>query len=353
MSSELANFYLRTRAARKIIVVDLGFLGDTLHLIPALWEIERHYPQAELHVVSSPLGAETLGLAPCVDRAWSFPLGPPSPPWWRHWDVVRAMRRERFDLAFNLNGADRSIFVTAALGTRWRVAHEGGRKHFWNSWLIPQWVARRSTKLAVYEQRRQALAACGLELDAPRWDLRIPEAAVRRAESLVPSGAIHFSVNASGSLKEWPLPHWIELARGLLERNLGLKIVATGSAAERETARLRELARAVNQPGLQTLSGLSVSELAAVLARCSQHIGADSGVLHLAMALGVPTFSIFREYPGLKEWLPRGPQHRYISADCPCARQKHATCTDRGVAVCLAGITPELVARALCAQAAT
>src|SRR5438552_530664 len=149
MSSELANFYLRTRAAGKIIVVDLGFLGDTLHLIPALWEIKRHYPQAGLHVVSSPLGAEALALAPCVDRAWSFPLGPPSPRWWRHWHVVRALRRERFDLAFNLNGADRSIFITALTGAPWRVAHEGGRKHFWNSWLIRDWISRRDPKLPV------------------------------------------------------------------------------------------------------------------------------------------------------------------------------------------------------------
>ena len=140
------------------------------------------------------------------------------------------------------------------------------------------------------------------------------------------------------------MQHWIELARSLLEQSPSLKIVATGSANEREVARLQELATVVNQPGLQTLSGLSVTHLAALLARCSQHVGADSGVLHLAMALGVPTLSIFREYPGLKEWLPPGPRHRYLSANCPCTRQKHAACLNRGTAVCLAGLTPEMVA---------
>ena len=39
----------RTRDARKVMVLDLGFLGDTIHLLPALWMIRQAYPQAELH----------------------------------------------------------------------------------------------------------------------------------------------------------------------------------------------------------------------------------------------------------------------------------------------------------------
>ena len=114
------GFYAQTRAAKKILVVDLGFLGDTIHLIPALWEIKRHYPTAELHTLSAPVGAEALQLAPCVDRAWAFPLGAPSPPWWRQWEACcLALRRERFDLALNFSGADRTIFITALTGARW------------------------------------------------------------------------------------------------------------------------------------------------------------------------------------------------------------------------------------------
>ena len=77
----LSEFYERSRTARKILVVDLGFLGDSVHLVPALWEIKRHYPAAELHTLSAPVGAEVLRLAPCVNRPWAFPLGAPSPPW--------------------------------------------------------------------------------------------------------------------------------------------------------------------------------------------------------------------------------------------------------------------------------
>jgi ADP-heptose:LPS heptosyltransferase len=344
MPSGLTSFYARTRAARKMIVVDLGFLGDSVHLVPALWEIKRHYPEAELHTLSAPVGAEVLRLAPCVDRPWSFPLGSPSPPWWRHWDLIRALRRQHFDAAFNFSGADRTVFLTALTGAKWRVAHAGGRKHFWGRWLIRDWVSRRNPDLPVYEQRRQVLAACGLDLTTPRWDLLLSEKVRSGVESLVPSTAIHLSVNSSTPLKEWPLPHWIELAKRLLAGDQKRRIAATASASARERERLRALADGVGDQRLIVLPpGLPIADLAAVLQRCRLHVGADSGVLHLAMALGVPTLALFRQYSGAQEWLPRGPMHRHLLAPCPCANQKQPPCAAQGEARCLAQITPEQV----------
>jgi len=103
----------------------------------------------------------------------------------------------------------------------------------------------------------------------------------------------------------------------------------------------------VRSPSLQTFTGLTVAQLAALLERCSQHVGGDSGVLHLAMALGLPTVSIFREYAGLKEWLPRGAQHRHLTAPCDCAEHVRDSCRRRETAECLAGLSPESVAALL------
>ena len=340
----LSSFCERSRAARKILVVDLGFLGDSVHLVPALWEIKRHYPAAELHTLSAPVGAEVLQMAPCVDRPWAFPLSAPSPPWWRHWDLLLALRHERFDLAFNFSGADRTLFVTALTGAKWRVAVAGGRQHFWSPWLVREQAPRPSSELPVYEQRRQTLAACGLELAAPRWDLRLPETAVCWAEARVPAGAIHFSINASTPLKEWPMEHWIELARCLLAGAPSTRIIATGSANAREQERLRSLVAGVGDDRLPVLpSGMTIAELAAALQRCRVHLGADSGVLHLAMALGVPTLALFRDYAGTAEWLPRGQPHKHLLAPCPCANVKVPPCAGEGKALCLARITPEQV----------
>ena len=344
MSLEPANFYSRTSGARKIIVVDLGFLGDSVHLIPALWELKRNYPEACLHTVSASVGAELLRLAPCVERAWAFPLAAPSPPWWRHWDLLRSLRRERFDAAFNFSGADRTIFVTAFTGAKQRVARAGGRKHFWQGWLIRDWVPRQPKTLPVYEQRRQLLAACGLALATPKWELRLPDSAVKQVATVIPEPAIHFSLNASTPLKEWPLEHWIELARQLLASDADYRIIASGSRTPREQERLRAFGTALNDPRVKLLPETwGIPELAAALKRCRVHVGGDSGVLHVAMALGLATVAIFRDYAAKDEWLPRGPNHRHITSPCPCIKLTSPPCLAKNQARCLQEIAPAQV----------
>ena len=343
-----ATFFEATKSARKIIVVDLGFLGDSVHLVPALLEIKRNYPGAQLHTLSAAVGAELLGLAPCVDRAWAFPLTPQSPAWWRHWDIIGALRREKYDAAFNFSGADRTIFLTALTGAKWRLAHEGGRRHFWNRLLIPNWAPRQDRGLPVYEQRRRVLAAAGLALEPARFDFRVPEAAREFAAANIPANSIHFSINASGPLKEWPLENWAELAGMILKRDPAAQLVATAADNARETARLDRLADAARDGRLICLKGLSIGQLAALLQRCRLHVGADSGVLHLASALGVSTFTVFRKYPGLKEWLPpAGPQHKHLAAGCRCIESGREQCRAGGRAECLAAISAAEVYEAI------
>jgi ADP-heptose:LPS heptosyltransferase len=345
MSADLANFYTKTREARKVIVVDLGFLGDTVHLLPALHELKRNYRGAELHVVTSTVGREVLGLASCVDRAWAIEMSPQKRSLRQQWQVLRALRHERFEVAFNFSGADRTIFMTALTGARSRVAYTGGHSHFWNRWLVPFWIPFIEPTDLVFERRREMLKLCGLELAPAEFGLHVPDSARDWALGQVPENAVHFSINASTHLKEWPLDNWIELAKRLSNEKQ-IKILATGSENVRERGRLDAFASALGASA-QVFCGISIARLAALLSRCSLHIGADSGVLHLAMALGLPTISLFRNYPNLRAWVPRGPQHRSFTANCACIGQKHAPCLKQPSAVCLREIQPATVAQAV------
>jgi ADP-heptose:LPS heptosyltransferase len=92
------------------------------------------------------------------------------------------------------------------------------------------------------------------------------------------------------------------------------------------------------------LTGLPLNRLAAVLERCSVHLGADSGVLHLAVALGIPTISMFRRYPGLREWAPIGNNHQVLVSTCDCSSKNNfSPCETAGYSACLAKITPDQV----------
>ena len=345
MPSELAHFYSRTRAARKVIVVDLGFLGDTVHLVPALWELKAAYPAARLEVVTSPVGGQVLSLAACVDRAWAVELQRGKRSLGQQWQVVRAVRRERFEVAFNFSGADRTLFMTALTGAPWRVAYPGGRQHFWNRWLIPHWIPPQDPNGVVFEQRRQMLAACGVPLGPARFDLQIDPACAQWAAGQVREPAIHVSVNAAKPTREWPLDHHAALLRAVWARHPELTVMASSGADSRQRQRLRTLAGLVSDARLRILpEDLTIPQLAAVLRRCHLHLGPDSGVLHLAVALALPTVSFFRQQGAYTSFLPKGPHHHVISMPCHCIDGKDAPCERTGQAECFDRIDPLRVA---------
>jgi heptosyltransferase-3 len=280
-----------------------------------------------------------------VDRAWSLVLDPAKRSLREQWQLIRALRREKFDLAFNFAGVDRATILTALSGARWRVAHAVGRHHFWNRWLIPNWVPRQNHLLTVFEQRRQVLAACGLSLRPPRFDLKVDEPSSRWAASLVPEGAIHLSVNSAKPIKEWPLEHYATLLKTIWRDHSEARFVASAGAKDRERARLQQLHTSVNDPRLQILpENLSIAQLAAVLQRCRLHIGPDSGVVHLAMVLGVPTLSLVREQKDYQAWLPQGPGHQALTVPCSCTDRCILPGGSADRAVCLASIDPARVA---------
>jgi heptosyltransferase-1 len=351
MPSELAHFYSRTRAARKVIVVDLGFLGDTVHLIPVLWELKRAYAGASLHVLTSPVGADVLQLAPCVDRAWAVELQREKRTVSQQWNIVRALRKEAFDVAFNFSGADRTIFMTALTGARWRVAYPGGRSHFWNSWLIPNWIPRQDPNEIVYEQRRRMLTSCGVPVGAVRFDMRIDEVNANWAAGQVPSLAIHVSLNAAKATREWPLEHHIAMLRKIWAKYPNLAVMASSGSQERQRHRLHKFAELLKDERLRVLpETLTIPQLAAVLRRCRLHLGPDSGVLHLAVALGVPSVSFFREQGAYKSFMPTGPRHHVISMPCHCIDERNAPCEKLGQAECFARIEPARVAGLVCEE---
>jgi ADP-heptose:LPS heptosyltransferase len=281
-----------------------------------------------------------------VNRAWAIEMSRHKRTLREQWQVLAALRRERFDVAFNFSGADRTIFMTALTGARWLLAYHGARSHFWNRWLVPIWIPFIEPTGPVFERRREMLKICGLDLTPAVFGLVIPKPAQEWAATQIQGDAIHFSVNASNHLKEWPLEHWIDLGKRL-SRQSQIKILATGSENLRERSRLEALTSALKGSSVEIFSGLSLAKLAALLSRCSLHVGADSGVLHLAMALGLPTISLFRDYPGLPEWLPRGPEHRSFTVKCACGGRNDGACQELPAAVCLKEISPEAVAMAV------
>src|SRR5205085_11084297 len=91
-------------------------------------------------------------------------------------------------------------------------------------------------------------------------------------------------------LKQWPPARWAAVVDALAER-LQARVVVTGIAAEAALA--EALVAALERPALNAVGAFDWAGLAGSFARCELVLGVDSGALHLAAALGVPSVHLF------------------------------------------------------------
>jgi len=333
---------------KKILVVDLGFLGDTVHSVPALRAVAAS--GAQVDVMTTPVGAEVLSMVPELGRIWVTPLRKPSPSWWQGLAQLSEIRSEKYDAALSWTGSDRNLYGVGWSGAPERIARITGK----NSWparlRLTRAIDGSDRSQPVFEQRLSFLRALGWSGRDPGWAFKIPDQERSTAKNIAKKPFIHLSVNAASTpLNEWPLDDWAEVLRGIWKEVPQLEVLATGAGSERESARLRDLAALVGDSRLKVHADrASVPLLAAVLESSELHLGLDSGVLHLAVALGKPTVSLFRESAGRLGWAPRGLSHRVLLRDCPCNASGRLTCAG-GRALCLAKISVGEVVQAVLA----
>ena len=319
MSDKLTKtpgFYAATRDAKRVMLLDLGFLGDSIHLLPALWVLRQSYPDAELHVMVSEHVTKIMEVAPWIDRIWGYPRFPRGPKWYQDFGRVRQLRAAEFDVVVNLNGSDRSSILTGLSGARWRLGRRplDGGPPFWSAMFTHIVEHPYKTEL-ISTQRWQCLKKAGFPGEKPEVRIEIPADAKRRALEKAggDGGWIHVSPFTTENYKELPPEQLSELLRELNRRFPDKKIILTCADNVREKTKMSDLLAALDfQPWRIFAGNLDLLELSALIQKSCVHLGGDSGGLHVAWMTNVPTVTWFRRYDGLADWQPTGDRHRSV-----------------------------------------
>ncbi len=235
------QFLQHTRDARKVMLLDLGFLGDTVHLLPALWMVRQAYPKAELHVTVAAHVTSIMDCVPWVDRVWGYMRYPRHATLRENWDMVSRLRREKFDVLINLNGSDRSSWLTFFSGARaklGRIPDDGGPP-FWKR-MFTAHVQHPFSQEPVYLQRCRCLEKAGFSLHCPaNSTFQIPQT-WRQAAQISPADSgsyFHVSPFTTDDRKELSPEQFAELAGALVEKHPGMRWVISCAPTERQSGR--------------------------------------------------------------------------------------------------------------------
>ncbi|HEX5399120.1 MAG TPA: glycosyltransferase family 9 protein [Verrucomicrobiae bacterium] len=312
---------LRTRDAKKVMVLDLGFLGDTVHLLPALWMVRQAYPQAELHVAVSSHITSLMDCFPWVDRVWGYMRYPRHATLRENWEMVTKLRREKFDVVINLNGSDRSSWLTFLSGGRERLGRmrDDGGPPFWKR-MFTAHVHHPFGQEPVYLQRCRCLEKAGFPFTRPEFHPQIDPANLRAAEisDFDEKNYFHISPFTTADYKELSPAQCAEFVVTLGKRFPGKKIALSCAPTKRELEKMEKLLALLPQKPWRVFAGnLSLVQLAAVIQHSALHFCGDTGTLHLAVMVRTPVVAWFWPNPGLREWGPADGRSRVIVGTNP------------------------------------
>lgn len=315
MKNKDMNFYDSIKNVQKILFLDLGFLGDTIHKIPALYCIRQAFPDAEIHGMVGEHIMSIMDVVPWVDKVIGYPRFPKGPVWYK--DIMRVikLRKERYDVIINLNGSDRSSLLSWAIGAPFRLGRIPPKvPAFWRL-CFTNTVFVSANTTPVYKQAWDCLKKVGFPGEKPEFNITVPETVLEKIDDLIEHERdfIHISPFTTQDLKELPIPILADFINSISRIYPHLKIVLSCAPNERERSRFKTLLQLLDVQPWKVFPGtLNLVELAALISRSAMHLGGDSGAIHIAFMTGISTISWFRNYLQNVEWLPYGPEHQAL-----------------------------------------
>lgn len=286
---------------RRVLVVRLRSIGDTVLATPALFALKRFLPHAQIDILVEDWVAPLLENHPHVDNVVVLERGGVV----ARTKAAREIRAERYDVVYNLHGGTTATFLTRATGARNRVGFRTYQYAKLHTELVPSplllWGQQKTHSV---EQQLALLGWTGVPVsDRPRTQLGVStEAAESVNRQLAAAGLddrkialIHPA--AAFATKRWATRNFARVAEFLEKR--GFTPVVIG--APHEVGLVEEL---LNETAAYMLSlYLSLPEVTALAARAQVFVGNDSGIAHIAAAVGTPSVVVFGS-SNIAHWRP-------------------------------------------------
>jgi lipopolysaccharide heptosyltransferase I len=339
-----------TPCAPRILVIRLSALGDVVHALPMLDALRRAAPDAHIGWLVEEKAASLLAGHPQIDRLWIAPRaqmagllrsGRAIAALGEFARFVSDLRAARYELAIDAHGNARSSLLALCSGAPRRIGFAHGHAKEGAGWLYTDRV-KPAHRLKV-QRALDLLPPLGIDPRGARAVLGIPDASREWARAQVaalggrPVVALHPGVSDAGAIKQWD-PERFGATAARLARERSARCLVTWGPGERELA-LRVVAAAHGCALLGPETG-SILDLAALYQACDLVIGADTGPLHLAAALGVPVVGLYgpKDPAIYAPWDARtGAAAPVVTKPVHCSPCNRRTCAN-GTVICMPAI---------------
>ena len=328
-----------------ILVVKLSAIGDVIHALPVSYAIKEQYPNAHLTWVVEQAAYAILADNPCIDELILFEkarfrsiggflreIGP----------FRRRLRTRRYDASLDLQGLFKSAAIAWNAGAKLRIGTANMRE---GAHLVSRPVRGAHAEGHIVERYLDVARALGCRVGEVRFPVSVSDRERMAADTLLAREGVQegrpfvaFAVGANWPNKRWPVEHFAALADRLYHAHYVPVLVGGGRLDE---TLAEDILRASEIPPVNLVGRTNLKQLAHVFTRAALVLGGDTGPVHLAAGLRVPTVMLMGPTDANRNG-PYGQLQNAIEVDRPCRGCWKRACP-KGLD-CLAAIPVDAVA---------
>ena len=335
-----------THPEMRILIVKSSSLGDIVLALPMLRALRHAHPRAYIAwIVESPFQDILVGNRD-LDRLFVVDRASVRATVLSLYRAIRQIRADAFDVVVDLQGWIKSQLLCKLSGARSMTGVM--KKNELGFHILERGVPFRPqahatdlflevARLLGAEDTRVSFDVPILEADSDYIDRFLADLP-RAPNAGLASGIVVLQPGSSWTNKRWSLDKLAEVGRALSANGELVPVVAWGPGEEADA---REVVRSIGDSGVLA-PPTSIRQLAALLERSALYVGTDSGPMHLASALGVPTVGLFGPSDAAR-FAPYGRSARVVRHDLSCSPCGKPACR-YGTVECMARIeVPEVL----------
>lgn len=301
------------KAIKRILIINLAFIGDVLLSTPVARALRQTYPGAVIDMLVIPLAAPIARGNPYIDGVLEYDKRGKHKKARELWGLVRQLRCRRYDLAVSTNFALRGAVLAWMSGIRYRAGYAAQHA----GWFLTHTASRhRPVVRHEAENHLDVLKPLGIFTDDTSLAFKVDPVDVMSLQNKVKRDmakplAVICPVG-SYRQKSWTTAGVAEFIGAIAPSAECFLIGARSDAAE-----LAEINAAAGDLAGMLPGTLTLGELAAFLAEAKFLLTVDTGPLHIANAVGTPVIALFGPTDPVK-WGPRGPRDIVFEKSVEC-----------------------------------
>ena len=348
------NFFMDTQEIKKILILRLSALGDTIHTLPVAYAIKKSFPDCKLGWIVEDKAQLFIKDNPLVDKCYVIPKK-----MWKKrgfsiqnirefFNIIKEINEEHYDVVLDVQQLFKSAALLPFLNIKRKITLSGGREFssFFSNEIYPEFHKLFDPEYHVVKRNLELASHIGADTSEIKFVLKQPDETVKnKVSSLLDRLDKTKKTVVCSPATTWDNKHWNESywSRTLDFLKGRVNIVITGTFEDAALIDRIVGGSSLSPEDYLNLTGnTNLEELAEVFRNCDVVISPDSGSAHIAWAVDVPFVVSLFSATAEKRSAPFGDKCYVLAPqlDCrPCSKRSCQRKTDKNL--CCSLVKPE------------